>query len=485
MKKIIPGILFLLLVALFVGSFVTGPMTQSAIEEQIAKINQMPGYKAELVEYQSGWRDAQGKIRVGFDWDLYANMSASDPDIKQKMQEMPAGLLLDVRVKHGPVLLQEGFGTGLAYIELRPDVSSHAELQLFQQKAGIPELFSYQTTIGLLGHAPFVFSSPAFNWVDENGEGELRYGGAQFAGSYNARSRRLIMNGGLAPLSFAGKGGTIQLSAIELVSDLELVNEMVSLGEMSMTMSELAADGELAEGPKGLGGIRDVLVRYHGERDGDETVSMQVQYGIGEITAGGEQVSNINLDMTFERLGIEPLMHYYEQLMALYENAAQAADFQQQQLANMAALGGEFLQYSPAMDISDVSFEWQGGRFAANARVAFDGEGDEMMPADLANPFLLMARLNVDSTVAVDQRLLDTLGVSMMEDTLRERLSAEGQEMSDEDIHEMAVSQLEAVLQQGFLLPTETGYKASFSMNKGAMQLNGQPFSPFGQPAVL
>ena len=31
MKKIIPGILFLLLVALFVGSFVTGPMTQSAI----------------------------------------------------------------------------------------------------------------------------------------------------------------------------------------------------------------------------------------------------------------------------------------------------------------------------------------------------------------------------------------------------------------------------------------------------------------------
>ena len=166
MKKIVLGIFCLLLLVLFVGSFVTGPVAHSAIEQQIAKINRMPGYQAELVEYSENWRTAQGKVRVGFDWGLYANMSADDPQLQKKIQQMPSSLLLDVQVNHGPVLPQDGFGIGVAYIEMRPDVSNYPQLQAFQQKVDIDALFTYQATVGLLGRSRFAFTSPAFDWIN-------------------------------------------------------------------------------------------------------------------------------------------------------------------------------------------------------------------------------------------------------------------------------------------------------------------------------
>lgn len=122
MKKIILGIIFLFLIVIFVGSFLAGPMTKWTLESQIAEINKMPGYQAELVEYNTGWRKADGKIRIGFDWIFFYTALSADltPEQKARLENLSIQLVLDMQVVHGPILsnglTNNGLGIGLSYI---------------------------------------------------------------------------------------------------------------------------------------------------------------------------------------------------------------------------------------------------------------------------------------------------------------------------------------------------------------------------------
>ena len=149
----------------------------------------------------------------------------------------------------------------------------------------------------------------------------------------------------------------------------------------------------------------------------------------------------------------------------------------------MSKLGSAFLKYSPAFNIPDVSFVVNDSKFSAKTRVDFDGQGADITPADLANPLMLMARLKIVGALNIDRQMLDTLGVKMLADQIAAQLASQDQQMSEDEIHELAQTQLQGMLaqqvQQGILVGTADGYRAAFSMDKGAMKLNGKPFSPF------
>ena len=483
MKKIILGTVFLFLIVILVGSFVTGPVTKSMLESQIAEINKMPGYRAELTEYNAGWRKADGKIEIGFDWDFYTSLSANDltPEQKARLAAVPSHLVLDLQVAHGPILTNNGIGLGLSFIQLKPNVSDNARLKSFQERAKVNELFTYQMVIGLLGGSSFSLDSPPLQIADDSTSSRFSYGGTHFEGSYNARSKAFIAEGALQPLTFALEGSSFEMAATELDADLVLLNQAVSLGDMEIKIAKFTGVGPEQGGVSELS-MADLLIRYEGEKDSDETVKMAVQYGIGEMVVGDQRLSDMNFQVAFERLGIEALQQYYDQLINLYENAEDTSAVQQQ-LAAMSELGSVFLKYSPAVDIPDVSFVINDGKFSANTRVDFDGQGADITPADLANPLILMARLKVVGALNVDQQMLDTLGVKMLADQISAQLASQNQQMSEDEIHELAQTQLQGMLaqqvQQGILEATVDGYRAAFSMDKGAMKLNGQPFSPF------
>lgn len=483
MKKIILGAVFLFLIVILVGSFVTGPVTKSMLESQIAEINKMPGYRAELVEYNTGWRKADGKVEVGFDWNFYSGLSGNDltPEEKARLAAMPSHLALDLQVAHGPILTNAGLGLGLSFIRLTPNVSDNARLRSFQERAKVNALFTYQMIIGLLGGSSFSLDSPPLQITDESAGSRFSYGGTHFEGSYNVRSKALIAEGGLQPLTFVLEDGSFEMSATELKADLVMLNQAASLGDMEIKIATFTGVSPEQGGVSELS-MADLLIRYEGEKDSNETVKMAVQYGIGEMAVGDQRLANMNFQIVFERLGIDALQKYYDELVKLYENAEDASDLQQR-LETMSELGSAFLKYSPAVSIPDVSFVINGGKFSANTRVDFDGQGADITPTDLANPLVLMARLNVVGALNVDQQMLDDLGVKMLADEIRTQLASEDQQMSEGEINELAKNQLQGMLAQqvqaGILIGTADGYRATFSMDKGAMKLNGEPFSPF------
>lgn len=484
MKKIILGTVFLFLIVILVGSFVAGPVTKSMLESQIAEINKMPGYRAELTEYNTGWRKADGKVEIGFDWDFYTRLSAKDltPEQEARLAEVPSHLVLDLQVAHGPILTNDGLGLGLSFIQLTPNVSDNARLKSFQERAKVNELFTYQMVIGLLGGSSFSLDSPPLQITDETTGTHFSYGGSHFEGSYNARSKALIAEGALQPFTFALEGSSFEMAATELNADLVLLNQAVSLGEMEVKIATFSGVNRDQGGSATKLSMTDLLMRYDSEQDSDETIKMAVQYGIGKMVVGDQRLSDMNFQVAFEHLGIEALQQYYDQLMNLYENAEDVSAVQQQ-LAAMSELGSAFLKHSPVVNIPDVSFVMNDGKFSANTRVDFDGQGTDITPADLANPLMLMARLKVVGALNVDRQMLDTLGVKMLADQITAQLASQDQQMSEDEINELAQTQLQGMLaqqvQQGILIGTADGYRAAFSMDKGAMKLNGKPFSPF------
>jgi len=490
MKKIVLGIIFLFLVVIFAGSFVTGPVTKSTLESQIADINKMPGYQAELVEYNSGWRKADGKIRIGFDWNFFTALSANDltPEQKANLAEMPGHLLLDMRVAHGPILVNKLTnnwpGIGLSFIQFTPDVSDNTFLKLFQEEVKIDTFFTYQTLIGLFGNSSFSLDSPQLKFVDESSGSHFSFGGTQIEGNYHLGSKTVTFEGSFLPLKLVSEEASFEISAMELSADLVMLNQMASLGEMEFKVAKISG---LDQGQQTSDGsefsMADLLIRYEGEKDSEETVKMAVQYAIGEMVVGDQGVADLNFQIAFERLGLSTLEKYYEFVMNLAQNTSDEAVLQQQQLKAMSELGAEFLEHSPAVDIPNISFVMSEGTFSASARVDFDGEGMDITPDDLANPLALMARLKVKGGVNVDQKMLDTLGIKMLSDQIKTQLAAQDQQMSENDINELAEDQLQTLIgqqvQQGMIMSTADGYRASFSMDKGAMKLNGKPFSPF------
>ena len=488
MKKIILGTVFLFLIVILVGSFITGPVTKSMLESQVAEINKMPGYRAELTEYNTGWRKADGKVEIGFDWDFYTSLSANDltPEQKAKLTKVPSHLVLDLQVAHGPVLANDltnnGLGFGLSFIQLTPNVLGNARLKSFQARAKVNELFTYQMVVGLLGGSSFSLDSPPLQIADESTGSLFSYEGTHFEGSYNARSKALIAEGALQPFTFVLEGSSFEMAATELNADLVLLNQAVSLGDMEVKIATFSGVSRDQGGNATELSMTDLLMRYDSEKDSDETIKVAVKYGIGEMVVGGQRFSDMNFQVAFESLGIDALQQYYDQLINLYENAEDTSAVQQQ-LATMSKLGSAFLKYSPAFNIPDVSFVVNDSKFSAKTRVDFDGQGADITPADLANPLMLMARLKIVGALNIDRQMLDTLGVKMLADQIATQLASQDQQMSEDEIHELAQTQLQGMLaqqvQEGILEATADGYRAAFSMDKGALKLNGKPFSPF------
>ena len=306
MKKIILGTVFLFLIVILVGSFITGPVMKSMLESQVAEINKMPGYRAELTEYNTGWRKADGKVEIGFDWDFYTSLSTNDltPEQKAKLTEVPSYLVLDLQVVHGPILTNEGLGFGLSFIQLTPNVLGNARLKSFQERAKVNELFTYQMVVGLLGGSSFSLASPPLQIADESTGSLFSYGGTHFEGSYNARSKALIAEGALQPFTFVLEGSSFEMAATELNADLVLLNQAVSLGDMEVKIATFSGVSRDQGGNATELSMTDLLMRYDSEKDSDETIKVAVKYGIGEMVVGGQRFSDMNFQVAFERLGI-------------------------------------------------------------------------------------------------------------------------------------------------------------------------------------
>ncbi|UTW45347.1 YdgA family protein [bacterium SCSIO 12696] len=437
MKKVLTIVVILVVIAVLGGPFFTAKLARQGLEQQVALINEMPGYQAELVNYQKGWFSATTQMHVGIDETALANNPG--------MEEVgDLGFLMDIDIVHGPLLLRDTTGVGLVAATGTLNEDNTPALTEFRELAGLDTLMTYEQVTNLLGVSSYVVAVPAFDVADDNSE--FVFGGFEVAGDYDLKSRMLTGQGALAETRVVSANSTMVFDAMTFDYDLELVNWALQLGEQNMTMPGVRVYPGKDTSSEPIMLLQNLVIVSDADYDSDETVTVKMNVALDKVNAQGMQLEGFNFDFLIERFSVKAI----DQFMEMYQNAmASMADpelAQMQMAMGGMALAPEILQQSPVFAIPDLSLKLNGEPLTANARIEVHADGLDMATVT-ANPQPLLQKLVAGLNLEVSDGLMQQFGAFLGG-------------------------------QQAMMEKTETGYRVQFSMKDGAATLNGQPLPP-------
>lgn len=438
MKKAI-GAILLVLILVAAAPLLTGGMAKQRLQSELALVDQLPGYFAQIETYRRGWFGATAKIRLGVDQESLANLPQRLPLQQQQILQkiLADGVVLDVAIVHGPLFVKGGFGVGWMRTSGQLNLDDWPGAKKRLEITEVDALLSYRTTTNLFGDTAFHASSPAFDVQARNSQNtRFNFAGMQLDGSYKTGS-------GAVSLRFTSPG----FSFVRTYENSQLQRE-----------PDISID--------------DIGIDLRAQQDGDQTVKINTVYTVGKILAEGNTLDDIRLAFAIERLGIDALKHYCAWYKGLSYNPNESSEETQQAFTELA---NRFLQHSPSLTISDLRFRYNGEPFKADLRADIDGEGLEARRGLNATDVLM--RLELNATAQASEKLAREIGRQyLVKLWMKSRLA---QSVSERDIKQMAARQvgtlLEFQVQKGKLLRTKTGYQATLVLEDGELTLNGKP----------
>ncbi|MGS2723868.1 DUF945 family protein [Porticoccus sp. GXU_MW_L64] len=437
MKKLLVIVLLLVVVAVLGGPILTANIAKDGLQQQVAQLNDIPGYSAELVNYDKGWFSATTQLRIGIDETMYAGTPGTSGigDLS---------LLFDMNIVHGPLLLGDETGVGLVSSTGTLNEDNMPAVSEFREKAGLDTLVTYHQVTDLLGVSHYTSEVPAFEASDANGR--IAFGGMNITGDFDLKANTMTGNGTIGQLEISGQGSTVVLEPMHMNFDMEILNWMVQLGSQEFVIPGMKVYQGSSDDGEPMASFSNARLVSNADSDGEGSMGMTMTVAMETLNAQGVQLQDFNLDMAFEKISLKAI----EQFGQLYKDAmANAADPQLMQLqlaSGSTAVMPVFLENSPVFAIPDLSFKLNGEPLTANARIAVDAEGLDTTTVML-NPQPLLQKLAANLNLEISDALMQQFGAML------------GPQV--------------AMMQK-----TETGYQIKFDMKDGAATLNGQPLPP-------
>ncbi|MCV6603965.1 MAG: YdgA family protein, partial [Porticoccaceae bacterium] len=309
MKKLLIVVL-LLAVVVAGGPLYTAKLAHDGLQQQMAQMNEMPGYKAELVEYEKGWFNATARMRIGMDADMLAGTPNAD-----KIGDL--SMLFDLDIAHGPLLLADGVGVGLVSAKGTLNEDNMPELTEFREQAGLDALLTFQQTTDLLGVSHYSTQVPEFEVSDAGGK--LTFGGMKVAGDYDLKDNTMSGKGTIGELTVAGDGAYILVEAMQMDFDIEFLNWMVQLGRQDLLMPGIKVfQGGDASGVPVMS-VSNVKLLSDASQDTDNTIAVKMTLAADNMQGQGMDLQNLNFDFVLERISLKAI----EQFVELYDGAMQ------------------------------------------------------------------------------------------------------------------------------------------------------------------
>lgn len=99
MKRLYVLLVILVVAALGLSPFVYGILFKRQLSDLILIVNQGHGVQLDLVEYQLGYMESRAKLKIS-----PGEMMQSNPNIKAMVDSGNAGLLIELKINHGPIV---------------------------------------------------------------------------------------------------------------------------------------------------------------------------------------------------------------------------------------------------------------------------------------------------------------------------------------------------------------------------------------------
>lgn len=486
MKKVTVLIVVLLAIVLL-SPFVTGRMTESALQDAI-DMQENPWVAIEVTDYQRGWFSSEASVRYRLS-DSYVQMlngvvgqasnatTGGDAEIT-----FDGALLTPLTIDHGLIFLSNGVGFGINRMSGNLDVSQFETLADFQTLAGVDSLMTFSSTTGLTGAASFDIASPQIA-IDEDGT-QFSFLGFTADGTARLTTGKVDMEGLMPGLSIVSTSGAepinLTVGETRMAADVEQHSTYVTTGDVSFVISEMAVEGD-----DGKVVFSDLALEQSTSLSDAGLLGIDVAYKLAALTAPDLSVADVLLNLEMDNIRPEALEAYMsysqkmsEQMMQAVSESAEPAIDQEAMMAEMASMVHQVLQGSPEMRIAPMSAVIDGETVVANMDLRFDAS---VLPALGQFNFMDIAMWKQMLSLDADLALPAAMAESMMRSSVRTQMLAAaaqgGQEMSEEQIDQMVDAQLPMMLgmleQQGMMTKSDAGYASTAKFADGQLTVNG------------
>jgi uncharacterized protein YdgA (DUF945 family) len=469
----------IIVVALLAAPYAIGMINENSMQHEIERISENGVFRVNLVSFERSWLDSTATIEIGIDSDYLNAIQGGQPDPMVAMMFGGFTLPIVVEISHGPILLNDGFGLGTAYVHAY--VAEESQLaMLAQQFLGMPYVLDIRGTTGFgsgfvyEGEVPPIdFATPDFS-VDSTG--------ITVAGTWSPEINRFEAE--LANLSIQSPFVSAIVEAVNVMSDTSrsspdqfpLGTGGASIGRISVsdplqgtgaafTFEDFSASGTMAASP-----------------DGD-LLAMQAVYRIGAITIPGQfELTDLALGLNLSNIDMEAANELYRLSSTLSQTVDPAAV-----TAMLMPVAERVLANDPVMSIEPIEFSMSEGDASGSVTVTFNSAAMATgQLTDLEDPAVAMAAINGDIDLTASKALAHRIAAMVLAAqtaALGPLPGPDGEPLSPAEINAMMEAQAPIVFlglaAQGMLVDSGDTYTTSIRLENGQLTANGQPM-PIG-----
>lgn len=458
MKKILLGVVAIVVAIVAVGPYLVGKKIQSSMDELVESLNEAPGYTASWESYSRSWKESDAVLLINFEFASPSGEGTESIDVP-----------VQIGTEHGPLLMQNGFKPGWFDMQVRLTDEADTLVRETLVIDGEAPFYLLTASMDLLQKTAIEDRSLAFSF-EEDGE-SIVVGEYTGAGTLHA-SQTLNYSMALPQVSGVIDASTFNLAAgtAEFSSDL---SRAIELGLSPSTAKIVFPNFSVPEESISIEQLQmNSVVSLD---DDNEFFSMNVDFELDKLVASDQQVNKLLMRLTYDRISVAFMQGYQD---AIDQNPD--ANFDEQAVEVLTNLVyEELLAYSPKIAIDELSFEHNTGKFDANFMVTIDGDAIVEAGLNGENPMALIPFVKMDSKVVSDKALAEFIATEYMTQQMQDQMAATGEQATAEDIAAMVDEQVPGMLQmleaQNIFVSEDDSYVTSMEFNQGQASLNGQP----------
>ena len=497
---------------IILGPQMLGQRVEAQNQYLLHLINQNPFYEASWEQYEKGWFSTKGILAIkltfpGIDTHqilalqsnagqspaIQAERAPSETGLPEETANMSLGTSLlageeteikakfTVDIQHGPVLLQDGFGIGLAAWDAHL-ISTEGMKEILDWDQ-TQALYRSRGTADLVGNLKFEDVISVFDINSADQSGTFTFNGYVASGELN--SGHLVYKGtskGLEGGSSTGERFALNDLKVDLMLDINDL-ESIMRGDLYDMEGEFSVASIIAKGESEFA-LEDITMMVSSKVNEDNTLAdIGVGYGVGKFHADGLELTDAALDITLANYSAEFNRRYMKAFSEdIYANF-ELLDAQQNLEKLMLEALPLLLSEDPAFRVDSLRFTLPEGSFKSEATLQLSGV--KQLPANPADMAFWLQHTTFSISASADKALAEKIAST----TAKKQIMANSQvQMTEAQAHQAAAQQASMMLemfgQQGLLVQKEKQYRFDFIFENGKALLNGQE-SPIPLGALL
>lgn len=461
------------------AAWLLGRQVESALGEQYKQMESLPYLKVVKREYQRGVYSADETVTFEAFGDMFRALSAAQADESAENAEdgaqprpplKPLQFTLRTHYKHGPFPGGSSLAAAVADSELELGEGFDAASVLGDKKP-----MTAHTIYGFSGGGSSEVSSPAFAASLPNAQSgsttRLAWEGVTAKIDFSKHLARYTLQATAPKLEIQDSAGPrIVMSGMKLEGDNTRIFDdepLLYAGTQRFTLEQFSIEGEASQEQPVL--LKRLSYDVNAPVNGD-FLDLTAKMGAESLLVAGQDYGPAHYDFSFKHLHARTVAQLYRAMLQVYSDPAALATPERAAtaLAPLSAPALELLKHAPEFSIDRISFKSAHGE----AMMSASAKLNDVKPEDVANPFMLIGKLEASADLALPEGLLINASATKP-DPEDEYAQRQG---------EMRQQQLTAYAEQGYVTREGGTVKSKVEFRNGQLTVNGKPFNPMAMP---